>query len=146
MRYTPSIGRLAAIAGITGALVLGLGGLSLASSGQGIVTLNPTGSNTGSVTWTWSGLGVGTTVYVYDAPQSNPGDTSEIASGTVTTAGSFTTSVTLNNNLTWSDAVIEVEESGLNAAQLPEVPWAAGLPLLLAVPLGWTLWRRAPRA
>ncbi|PSR22693.1 MAG: hypothetical protein C7B45_05720 [Sulfobacillus acidophilus] len=129
--------------GIATSLILVMGGLSMAAEGS--ITITETSSTTGTVTWSWSGLGVGDTVTVYAAPKGNATDTTQIDEGTVSTSGTFTADVTLPSGDTWSNTQIEMAESASIAGQLPEVPWAAGLPLLLALPLGYVALRRKPR-
>ncbi len=141
MRQWQTVWRASATGGIVAALVLAFGGLTMASQ-QGTISISPTSNTSGTVTWDWSGLGVGDTVTVADAPQADPTDTTVIDTGTVTTNGTFSASVTLSSGLTWSNATIEMEEGAFAKAQLPEVPWAAALPLLLVVPFGIGLWRR----
>ncbi len=140
--------RLSGIVGLAGAAVLGIGSLAMAASAsstnEGTITITASSSTTGTATWSWSGLSDGQFVSVYTFPDGSPNSPTPLTAsdGNVTTNGTFTTSIKLPSGDTWSNTGIEMSESNFAVGQLPEVPWAAGLPLLLMVPWGITVWRR----
>jgi hypothetical protein len=156
--------RVLALWGMSAAAVLAVSGASWASSGPigiatrhisalgqdpGTITIVTTGSSTGTVTWSWSGLGVGTPIDVFVFPKSSPNDITMLSPepfGTVTTAGTFSANVTLPPGDTWSNTGVGMEEQAAAVGQLPEVPWAAGLPLLAALPWLWSRRRRTQPA
>ncbi|MCY0879321.1 MAG: hypothetical protein OWU84_10315 [Firmicutes bacterium] len=154
MRQWHTVWRMSGIVGVAAAVVLAAGGLSMAAQSttitenlqnEGTLTIQPSGSSSdqGTITWTWRGLVQGETVTVFDALKSDESDLQFVTSGTVTTNGTFTDTITLTPGYTWSNALVEVEAGAFAVGQLPEVPWAAALPLLLAVPFGIGIWRRA---
>jgi hypothetical protein len=84
-------------------------------------------------------------VTVAVAPKSNPSNYTVLSappSGTVSTGGTYTANITLPPGDTWQNTEIEMSAAEFQVGSLPEVPWAAALPLLLAAPLGLMLWRR----
>ncbi|MCL4496346.1 MAG: hypothetical protein M1294_16245 [Firmicutes bacterium] len=152
-----AIWRAVGALGVTGALMLGMSGSSMAATatemvrsangGNGSISITETSATQGTATWTWSGLAVGQYVSVYAAPKTNPSNTTLLpkSSGQVTKAGQYTTNITLPQGDTWTNTEVEMSESGFASGQLPEVPLAAGLPLLLLIPLGISIKRRAAR-
>ena len=145
-----AVARAAGTLGLVGALVLGAGGLSMAApvtattpSGEGTITITETSATSGTATWTYSGLTLGNYVNVDAIFQKGSTPTSETSTGYVKTAGTYVATITVPQGDTWSNFVkVEMNTSASQVAQLPEVPWAAGLPLLLLVPFGVSLWRR----
>ncbi len=117
-------------------------------NGSGTITITETSSTTGTATWTWSGLTKGQYVSVYFAPKDNPSQVQLLSksSGQVTKTGQYTATITLPKGYTWSNVLIKMTESAFATGQLPEVPWAAGLPLLSLIPLGISIKRRSIRA
>lgn len=149
---TSSIRRLSGIVGIAGAAVLSMGSLAMAqtittNTAQGTVTITESSSTTGTATWNWSGLGLGDYVSVFTFPKPSVESATPLTAsdGHVTTSGQYTTSISLPAGDTWSNTGVEMSESAFAVGQLPEVPWAAGLPLLLVIPLGLFFWRRRSR-
>lgn len=143
--------RSTGVIGVATALALGLSGVSMAatftnptSEGNITISTSNTKGNTGTATWTWSQLTSGEYVSVFAAPKNNPSKVAPIAtsSGKVTKTGVYSTSVTLPSGDTWQNTDIEMTAAEFAIGGLPEVPWAAALPLLLAIPLVVSLWRR----
>ena len=141
--------------GAVGALALGLSTPAMAQtisnpgpSSEGTITITTTSNNAGTATWTWSGLTKGMYVTVAVAPKSNPSNYTVLPappSGTVSTSGTYSASITLPTGDTWQNTEIEMSAAEFQVGSLPEVPWAAALPLLMIVPLGYTLWKRRVR-
>jgi hypothetical protein len=118
------------------------------ASGSGTITITETSSTQGTATWTWSGLTKSQYVSVYVGLKNNLGQLQLLtsSSGQVTQSGQYTANITLPSGDTWSNVEIKMTESAFATGQLPEVPWAAGLPLLLLIPLGISMKRRLTRA
>ncbi len=170
MFKSSAIWRASAAVGIIGSIMLAFGGMSMASTmatgtvpptgpkagpsfdveslatpGQdGLITIVTTSTTTGTATWTFSGLAIGDTISVYAFPKGFPSDITPltVSSDTVSSAGTFSATVTLPTGDTWSNTGIEMEVSNFATGETPEVPWAAGLPLLLILPLGLSVLRR----
>lgn len=115
-----------------------------AAGNYGSIRIIPTSSTTGTATWTYPSLTTQDYVTIYAFPISAPSNITPLASGSgyVTTPGSYVANVTLPSGDTWSNTGIKMTTLQFAVSQLPEVPWAAGLPLLLALPFGYSLWRR----
>ena len=111
---------------------------------QGSISIKETSPTTGTATWSWSGLTPGSYVEVFAFPKGSPNQVTPLSAnnGNVTTAGSYTTSITLPSGDNWGNTGIEMSTAAFATGQLPEVPWAAGLPLLLVLPFGISMWRR----
>ncbi|WP_053959595.1 hypothetical protein [Sulfobacillus thermosulfidooxidans] len=116
---------------------------SVNGTDEGSITITESTSTSGMATWNWSGLGIGDFVNVYTFSKDSPQTPTLLSqsSGKVTTAGSYSANIQLPKGDTWSNTGIEMSESAFAVGQLPEVPWAAALPLLLVVPWGLTLIR-----
>ena len=142
---TSPLWRLSGVVGIAAAAVLALGSLAMAATQEGTVTITPITSTTGTATWTWTAdLSVGEYVSVYAYPTGNPSSPTALPAynGDVTTQGEYTTStITLPPGDTWSNTGIEMQEANFSAGQLPEVPWAAGIPLIMVLPWAFSAWR-----
>lgn len=154
-----SVWRVAGIMGVAGAAVLAMGSLAMASGGpqnqppiqtiqnasnQGTISITEKTSNSGTATWTWNGLIIGDYVSVYSFPKGSPQTPTPLpaSDGKVITAGVYTVNVNLPPGDSWSNTGIEMATTNFAVGQLPEVPWAAGLPLLLVLPWGISMWRR----
>lgn len=152
---TSSVLRSAGMVGAMGALALALSTPAMAATitnptTEGTITISTSNVNgsTGTATWTWSGLYTGMYVTVAYAPKNNPSDVTVLPappSGSVTTNGTFVANISLPAGDTWQNTEIEMSAAEFQIGSLPEVPWAAGLPLLMVIPLGYTLWRRRIR-
>ena len=162
---TPTLWRLSAAIGVAGSLVIGLGSLAMAAPIQvGTLSFTTVGAPAGDVaaTWTWPaanhGLGATPTpsgpVTLYGWPGATaPGTYAAsfvLGTGQIT-PGPSTTSVTIDfTKLTnWPDVHEEFQMTTQGGppsqpfqfdsapfGQLPEVPWAAALPLLMVLPWG----------
>lgn len=144
---TSPLWRLSGVVGIAASAVLALGSLAMAgttSTQEGSIAITSTSPTAGTATWTWSGLDVGEYVSVYAFSKSSPSDITPLTAynGDVTTPGKYTASITLPLGDTWSNTGIEMQEANFAAGQLPEVPWAAGIPLILVLPWAFSAWRQ----
>lgn len=144
---TSPLWRLSGVVGIAAAAVLALGSLAMAgstSTQEGTIAITETSPTTGTATWTWGSLDVGEYVSVYAFSKSSPSDITPLPTydGDVTKSGQYTTStITLPLNDTWSNTGIEMQEANFATGELPEVPWAAGIPLVLVLPWAFSAWR-----
>ena len=144
---TSPLWRLSGVVGIAAAAVLALGSLAMASttsSQEGTIAITEVSATTGTATWTWGSLDVGEYVSVYAFSKSSPSDIIPLPAynGDVTTQGEYTTStITLPSHDTWSNTGIEMQEANFAVGQVPEVPWAAGIPLILVLPWAFSAWR-----
>ncbi|POB10236.1 hypothetical protein [Sulfobacillus sp. hq2] len=144
---TSPLWRLSGILGIAATMVLALGSMTMAASNsnstqEGYVSITNVKGNTATATWYWSGLTDGEYVAV-EAIYNGTTTPLPASDGTVTTAGTYSTTVTLPpGDTSWSNTTIEMAEANFAEGQLPEVPWAAGLPLILVLPWAVSAWRR----
>ena len=111
---------------------------------QGSISITETSPTTGTATWSWSGLTPGSYVEVFAFPKGSPNQASPLSAnnGYVKTPGSYTTNITLPSGDNWGNTGIEMTTGAFATGQLPEVPWAAGLPLLIVLPFGISMWHR----
>ena len=161
---TPTLWRLSAALGVAGSLVIGLGSLAMAATQVGTLSFTTVGAPTGDVaaTWTWPAAnhGLGSTptpngpVTLYGWPDATaPGAYTArfVLPGQINAAPPSTTSVTIDFTKppNWPDVHEEFQMTAQGGppsqpfqfdsapfGQLPEVPWAAALPLLMVLPWG----------